>query len=170
MKRRTSHMHATEESDEDVVPEKPVNNDWQQSAESVEERSSTKRNAQQEPVVRSQTRTATLKRLERIRQRASGDPDCTFNNLYSLLSVELLGDSFYALKRNAAPGLDKSSTHRLYECGLRRPVDAARRAGANGHGNGSRNIEHGCFPDSRSSIRFLIYASTSNTRGRSRMH
>jgi group II intron reverse transcriptase/maturase len=102
-------MNDAEESDEVVVPEKRANKDCMQPAEPVEERTSAERNAQQPPTVRSQTREAVSKRLERIRHRASGDPDSTFNNLFSLLSTELLEDSFYALKRNAAAGLDKQT-------------------------------------------------------------
>lgn len=108
-------MHATEESDEDVVPEKPVNKDWQQSAESVEERSSTKRNTQKELAVRAQSRIAASTRLERVRQRAVGYPDCTFNNLYSLITPALLYSSFFELKRDAATGVDHVSWHEYRE-------------------------------------------------------
>lgn len=99
-------MHATEKSDEGIVPEKLANKGWQQSAEPVEERPSTKRNTQEELIARAQSRSAVSTRLERVRQRAVGNPDSTFNNLYSLLTPELLYTSFFELNRNAATGID----------------------------------------------------------------
>lgn len=102
-------MHATEESDEDVVPEKQANKGRQRSAESVEERSSTKRNTQKELADRARNRVTASTRLERVRQKAVSEPDCVFNNLYSLLTPELLHISFFELKRNAAPGVDHVS-------------------------------------------------------------
>ena len=45
-------------------------------------------------------------RLERITQRAERDASATFNNLYSLLTYELLYESFCQLKPGKAPGVD----------------------------------------------------------------
>ncbi len=45
-------------------------------------------------------------RLERITQRAETHPKEVFNNLFSLLTLELLGDAYRKLKRDKAPGVD----------------------------------------------------------------
>jgi retron-type reverse transcriptase len=45
-------------------------------------------------------------RLERITQRAETHPEEAFNNLFSLLTLELLGDAYRKLKRDKAPGVD----------------------------------------------------------------
>jgi group II intron reverse transcriptase/maturase len=47
-----------------------------------------------------------LNRLERITERAERDPEATFNNVYSLLTCELLELAFRKLKRDKAPGAD----------------------------------------------------------------
>ena len=117
-------MNATEKSDEVIVPEKRTNNARPKGvAESVEERTSTERNMQKKPIGRTQGREPVWTRLERIRSRASGDSDCTFNNLYSLLSIDLLEESFYSLKRNAAEGLDKLGWRTYHETLPERLVD-----------------------------------------------
>lgn len=48
-------------------------------------------------------------RLNRITYRAERDGSATFNNLYSLLTVELLQHAFCQLKRDKAPGADGQS-------------------------------------------------------------
>lgn len=47
-----------------------------------------------------------LSRLDRIRDRAEHHPQEVFNNLFSLLTPELLRLAFGRLKRNKAPGVD----------------------------------------------------------------
>ncbi|MCA9171386.1 MAG: group II intron reverse transcriptase/maturase, partial [Planctomycetales bacterium] len=47
-----------------------------------------------------------LTRLDRITKRAERDHAATFNNLYSLLTRELLWYAFRKLKRDKAPGID----------------------------------------------------------------
>jgi RNA-directed DNA polymerase len=51
-------------------------------------------------------RDAVLNRLERITERAKREPEATFNNVYSLLTCELLGLAFRKLQRDKAPGVD----------------------------------------------------------------
>ena len=50
--------------------------------------------------------TAVLNRLDRISQRAEGDPETVFNNLFSLLDFKLLWQAFGQLKKGKAPGID----------------------------------------------------------------
>jgi len=47
-----------------------------------------------------------LNRLDRITTRAEQQPEATFNNVYSLLTYELLWLAFRKLKRDKAPGAD----------------------------------------------------------------
>jgi len=47
-----------------------------------------------------------LTRLDRITERAERDREATFNNVYSLLTYELLWYAFRKLKRDKAPGVD----------------------------------------------------------------
>ena len=47
-----------------------------------------------------------LSRLERITNRAEQQPEEAFNNLFTLLNVELLRMAFDRLERNKAPGID----------------------------------------------------------------
>ena len=49
---------------------------------------------------------AVLNRLDRISQRAEGDPKAVFNNLFSLLDFKLLWQAFGQLKKGKAPGID----------------------------------------------------------------
>lgn len=59
-----------------------------------------------------------LKRLDRITERAESHSERTFDNVYSLLSFELLGYAFRKLKRGKAPGVD-GVTVSQYEENLR---------------------------------------------------
>ena len=47
-----------------------------------------------------------LTRLDRTFQRAKGDPEAIFNNLFSMLNYELLWYAFRRLKRGKTPGVD----------------------------------------------------------------
>lgn len=47
-----------------------------------------------------------LTRLDRISHRASADPKAVFNNLFSLLTEELLWEAWFGLKSGKAPGVD----------------------------------------------------------------
>ena len=51
-------------------------------------------------------RDAVLNRLDRITERAKHEPEATFNNVYSLLTCELLERAFRKLQRDKAPGVD----------------------------------------------------------------
>lgn len=51
-------------------------------------------------------RDSVLNRLDRITRRAEQHPEETFNNVYSLLTYELLWYAFRKLRRDKAPGVD----------------------------------------------------------------
>jgi group II intron reverse transcriptase/maturase len=57
-------------------------------------------------------------RLDRITERAEQHPEERFNNLYSLLTYELLGQAFRRLQRDKAPGVDGVTVDQ-YEANLR---------------------------------------------------
>ena len=111
---RTPMERTAEKSDGAIVPQTPANNGTAAPAESVEERAPTKRNSKQEAVNRIPGRVFTSNGLQRVRQRAEADKAFRFNNLFHLLKVDLLRESFYQLKRNAAPGVDGVTWH-MYE-------------------------------------------------------
>lgn len=103
---RTAVVSSPEESDGVIVPEKQANKGTVISAEPVEGSTSAKRNPSHEAAHRTQSRDGASNGLERVRQRMEADRTSRFNNLFSLLKVDLLREAFYKLKRNAAPGLD----------------------------------------------------------------
>ena len=108
VKDRTEGMHVTEKSDEHIVPEKPVNKAGCESrvAESVEGRCSTKGNAEQTAASRTQGRERASIGLDRVREMARKSPGMRFTALLHHLTPELLVESYYSLKREAAPGVD----------------------------------------------------------------
>jgi RNA-directed DNA polymerase len=111
---RTPIEHTTEESDDAIVPKTPANQETAVSAEWAEARASTKRNSKQNAVNRMQGRPVTSNGLQRVRQRAEADKSFRFNNLFHFLKIDLLRESFYQLKRDAAPGID-GITWSMYE-------------------------------------------------------
>ena len=104
---RTSGMHAGGKSDVPIVPTKRANNaDEQSAAESVEGRGTTKGNAEQPTMLRTQSRTGMTDGLRRIREAARRDSRMRFTALLHHVTHELLWHSFHALKRQAAAGID----------------------------------------------------------------
>ncbi len=91
-------------SDDGVLPKKQPN--AAQAAEVVEGRPSTKRNTVQAAAVRTQSRAAASSDLQRVREAARRDKKARFTALLHHITVQRLRESFYALKRDAAPGVD----------------------------------------------------------------
>src|SRR3972149_4525451 len=60
-------------------------------------------------------RTPVATRLDRIAQKARQEPGLQFNNLYSLLTVELLGACFEGLRGDAASGIDEVTKEQYAE-------------------------------------------------------
>ena len=112
---RTFGMHACGKSDGRIVPKKPPNKDaFPASAEAVEGRRPTTGNTSQTDALRTQSRVGVWTGLERVRQVARRDRRARFTALMHHVSLDLLRDSYYALKRGAAPGVD-GLTWRQYE-------------------------------------------------------
>ncbi len=110
----TTGVHDSRKSDNNIVPEKAVNNECRRSAEQLEGRALTKGNTTNTAVVRTQRRGATSIGLEGVRRKADEDKTVRFNNLFHHITPELLTQSFYALKRDAAPGVD-GQTWQMYK-------------------------------------------------------
>jgi len=112
-------MHDREKSDLAIVAVKPTNKAGQPAAESVETRAGAKGNASWQSTHRTQGREGVSQALERVRQAARQRKKEKFTALLHHVSVDLLGMAFFALKRDAAPGVD-GLTWRTYEADLDR--------------------------------------------------
>jgi len=111
-------MHVSEESDGGVVPMNRSNNDGNPLAESEEGRPLIKENAHQPNTSPTQSGNRVSQGLASVRKAAKERGKMKFTALLHHLTVELLRDSFYALKRKAAPGVD-GVTWGEYESGLK---------------------------------------------------
>ncbi len=99
-------MNGREKSDSAIVAMKPANKAGQPAAEWVEQRAGTKGNAGQPRTRRAQNRSGVSQGLERVRQAARQRKKEKFTALLHHVTVDLLREAFYALKRKAAPGVD----------------------------------------------------------------
>ena len=102
-------MHDREKSHSAIVAAKPTNNapaSKAVAAEPVEPRAGTKRKAEGQSTLRTQGRGRVSQALGRLRKAASQKKKEKFTALFHHLSVDLLRESFFALKRDAAPGVD----------------------------------------------------------------
>jgi retron-type reverse transcriptase len=115
-------MHGRGKSDSAIVAGKPTNKAGQPAAEPVEQRAEAKGNASQQRTRRAQDRESVSQALERIRQVARQRKKERFTSLFHYLSVELLRLAFFALKRDAAPGVD-GLTWQDYEADLDRRIE-----------------------------------------------
>ncbi len=100
----------------DPTPEKPSNK-GASPAETAEGRQPTERNILQTATPRTQGRTGVSIGLQGVREAAREKPQVRFTALLHHVTIDLLRESFYALKRRAAPGVD-GMTWRQYEDGL----------------------------------------------------
>src|SRR3984957_2745984 len=115
-------MHGHGKSDSAIVAAKPTNNAGQPAAEPVERRAGAKGNASQQSTRRAQDRESVSQALGRIRQAARERKKERFTSLLHHLSIELLRLAFFALKREAAPGVD-GLIWRDYEADLDRRIE-----------------------------------------------
>src|SRR5229473_3327741 len=115
-----SNMNVGGESHGRVVPAKRPNKDGKPSAEGAEGaegRRPTKENTEQTTASQMQSWGNALSGLGRVREAAGKDKRLRFTALLHHVTVLLLLDSFYALKREAAPGVD-GMTWKDYETDL----------------------------------------------------
>jgi RNA-directed DNA polymerase len=112
-------MHEREKSDTAIVAVKPTNKAAATAAEPVEPRAGTKRNAGGQSTHRTLGRTRVTQALDRVRQAARQRKKEKLTALLHHLSLDLLGEAFLALKRDAAPGVD-DLTWQTYAADLER--------------------------------------------------
>src|ERR1700731_4705645 len=110
-------MHGREKSDSAIVAVKPTNKAGQPVAEPVEPRAGTEGNATQQSTRRAQDRESVSQALDRVRTAARQRKKERFTALFHHITIELLRLSFFALKRDAAPGVD-GVTWQDYEADL----------------------------------------------------
>src|SRR5712671_5778668 len=121
-------MHGPEESDSVIVAVKPTNKAEQSVAEPVEPRTETKGNADRQSTRRAQDRASVSQVLERVRQAARQRKKERFTSLLHHVDPAMLRTAFYAMKRDAAPGVD-GMTWETYEQDLNRRIERPGRAG-----------------------------------------
>ena len=101
-----SLMHGHGESYHGVVPTKQPNQGGEPPAEVAEGRPWTKENTPQPNPRRTLSRGSGPSGLERVREMARKNGKLKFTALLHHVTVELLRESYYCLKRQAAPGVD----------------------------------------------------------------
>jgi len=110
-------VHVSEKSDCAVVPVNQPNKGERSSAEVGEGRARTKENIVRSNTSPTQSGERVSQGLSGVRQAAKERRQERFTALLHHMTVGLLRDSFYALKRQAAPGVD-GVTWKEYEAGL----------------------------------------------------
>jgi len=110
-------MNGPEKSDSVVVAVKPANKAGPPVAEWVEPRTGTKGNTGQPHTRRTQSRGSVSQGLDCVRNAAKQRKKEKFTALLHHVTVDLLRESFLALKRRAAPGVD-GVTWEDYAAGL----------------------------------------------------
>jgi hypothetical protein len=114
-------MHEHEKSDPAIGAGKPTNKAEAtkdaDAAELVEQRAGAKGNANEQSTHRTQCRERVSQALERVRQAARLRKEEKFTALLHHINLDLLREAFFALKRDAAPGVD-GVTWRAYETDL----------------------------------------------------
>src|SRR5271163_4616114 len=115
-------MHESEKSDSVVVAGKPTNKAAGAAAEPAEPRTETKGNADQQSTRRAQDRVSVSQALDRVRQAARQRKKERFIALLHHVDPAMLRTAFYAMKRDAAPGVD-GMTWETYEQELDREIE-----------------------------------------------
>jgi RNA-directed DNA polymerase len=119
-------MHEREKSDPAIGAGKPTNkaeasahaeHGVSDAAELVEQRPGAKGNANEHSTHRTQGRERVSQALDRVRKAARQRKEEKFTALFHHINVDLLREAFFALKRDAAPGVD-GIMWRTYEANL----------------------------------------------------
>jgi len=114
---RTARVHVFEGSDSGTVPMNHPNNSGRPPAEGEEGRPLIKENTHQSSTLSTQSEARVSQGLAGVRKAARERKEMKFTALLHHMTVGLLRDSFYALKRKAAPGVD-GVTWEEFETGL----------------------------------------------------
>src|SRR5437762_7853132 len=113
----TTRMYVPEESHSGILPMNQSNKDRKPSAENEEGRPLIKENAGQPNTHPTQSGERVSQGLAGVRKVARDNKEMRFTALLHHLTVDLLRESFYSLKRKAAPGVD-GVTWQEYEIGV----------------------------------------------------
>src|SRR5438876_654637 len=113
----TTRVHVSEESDSGILPMNHSNKDGKPYAESEEGRPLIKENTRQPNTYPTQSEKRVSQGLAGVRKVARDNKEMKFTALLHHLTVDLLRESFYSLKRKAAPGVD-GVTWQEYEIGV----------------------------------------------------
>ena len=95
-----------EKSVPNIVAVKPTNKSGRPGAELGEPRAGAEGNAEQNDTLRTQSREGASHGLERVRKTARAKKKEKFTALLHHITVELLDEAFFDLKKDAAPGVD----------------------------------------------------------------
>jgi RNA-directed DNA polymerase len=112
-----ARAYVCEESHSGILPMNHSNKDGTSPAESGEGRPLIKENARQPNTYPTQSGKGVSQGLADVRKAARDNKETKFTALLHHLTVDLLRESFYSLKRKAAPGVD-GVTWQEYEVGL----------------------------------------------------
>jgi len=107
-------MNEREKSDSVIVAVKPANKAEPSAAEPAERRTGTEGNAGRQSTRRAQDRGSVSQALSRVRKVAKERKKERFTTLFHHLDVPMLRTAFFALKKDAAPGVD-GVTWQAYE-------------------------------------------------------
>ena len=110
-------MYIAEESDSGTVPMNHLNKDGKPLAENEEGRPLIKENTCLPNTLPTQSGARVSQGLAGVRKAAKENRGMKFTALLHHLTVDLLREGFYALKRKAAPGID-GTTWQEYQTGL----------------------------------------------------
>src|ERR1017187_9268214 len=113
----TARMYVHEESHSGILPMNQSNKDRKPSAENEEGRPLIKENAGQPNTHPTQSGERVSQGLAGVRKAARNNKEMKFTALLHHVTVDLLRESFYSLKRKAAPGVD-GVTWQEYEVGV----------------------------------------------------
>jgi len=116
-KSRTARAYVSEESHGGIVPMNHSNKDGNSLAENGEGRTPIKENVRQSNTYPTQSGKGVSQGLASVRKAARENKEMKFTALLHHLTVDRLRESFYSLKRKAAPGMD-GVTWQEYEDGL----------------------------------------------------
>ena len=120
-------MNGLKQSDEAIRPVRAANKGARASAESLEERASTKGNPDRQSTRRTRRRGSVPQAAARIRKAAERNPKERLTALFHHITPDALGAAYFALKKDAAAGVD-GVTWDMYGEGLdERLLDLHRR-------------------------------------------
>src|SRR5258708_34721869 len=122
-----ARTYVYEESESGILPMNHSNKDGTSPAESGEGRPLIKENAGQPNTPPTQSGKGVSQGLAGVRKVARNNKEMKFTALLHHLTIDLLRESFYSLKRKTAPGVD-GVTWQVYEIGVEdRLLDLHRR-------------------------------------------